>query len=260
MSIKVLAIAMTAFIVPSLTSAASAQTPGCLTARANIGCEEPVANFLAKRKTRDTIDDKFIESDFVDEHKVIAAELPSKERKTKHIQSSQKMNSKAVYELTPSDLKLSSIWVLTDDVAALTGEEIQDETSLVQPPPADKHVLKKIFTTLTGYVRGKFTAADGKVYPGLLKFGSPNHLAYSIVLDDEQISFNYGIKKPTRAELDDCYQKLKTNAEKFFPLKYEIDVESCDLPLPTDLKSGTLKGFTYIELGKDRNATNHIIK
>ncbi len=259
MSKKILAITMTAFVVPSFMPAASAKTPGGWTAREHIGCEEPVGDFLAQRKTRDPIKNRPSASGFADEHKVVAAE-PSKESKTKHIQSSKKMNSKAVYELTPQDLKLSSIWVLTDDVAALTGEEIQDETSLVQPPPADKHVLKEIFTTLTGYVRGKFTAADGKVYPGLLKFGSPNHLAYSIVLDDEQISFHYGIQKPTKAELDDCYQKLQTNAEKFFPLKYEIDVESCDLPLPTDLKNGTLEGFTYVELGKDRNATNHTIK
>jgi hypothetical protein len=170
------------------------------------------------------------------------------------------MKSKAIYELTPADLKFSSIWVLADDVAALTGEEIQDETSLVQPPPADKDVLKEIFSTLTGYVRGKFIAADGKIYPGLLKFGSPKYTAYSIVLDDEQISFHYGIKKPTRAELDYCYKQLDTNAEKFFPLKYEIDVESCEVPLPSDLKNGTLEGFPYVEEGKDRTGHNQTIK
>ncbi len=68
----------------------------------------------------------------------------------------------------------------------------------------------------------------------------------TIVLGREHISFQYGMKKPTREEMQRVYGFLGKKSDEIFPIKFNADikVQNC-------VCEGELDGFMYFDQSKD---------
>jgi hypothetical protein len=150
---------------------------------------------------------------------------------------------KQVYGLVPADLELFAIWELATDEE---GEEGQDEAT-VRPRP-DLDVADPSEGILV--VRAELVAADGTRFDGYLSPHREPHVGYvqpTIVMDEGQIGFWSGIRKPARDELDGRYRLLGKNASELFPLSYRALVPCGDAEV-----EGTLDGFVHYAPGRTR--------
>jgi hypothetical protein len=111
---------------------------------------------------------------------------------------------KQVYELTLDDFELSPIWEYAADE---DGDEDQDEAT-VRPvgPDTSVDLIKSMCVA-----RAEFILADGTMMRGYLNPGVPGdmalgHLQPTIVCDQGQVGFWYGIAEPSAASLNAAYE------------------------------------------------------
>ena len=147
---------------------------------------------------------------------------------------------KQVDLLTLADVEENPVWEFALDEE---GEEGQDEET-VRPyqltPPLDPSVGLLI-------VRAKFALADGAEMEGYLTppfDGSPaiGSIQPTIVTDQGQVGFWYGIVAPDKDRIAQNYRLLGKSPSQVFPLKFRSTVEIMGGPI-----EGELNGFLFYE-------------
>jgi hypothetical protein len=68
-----------------------------------------------------------------------------------------------------------------------------------------------------------------------------------IITPQGQVSFWYGVLKPTQEHLKESYERLGRDATKVFPVRFKSEVEVVGGPV-----TGTLNGFLYMEMENER--------
>ena len=152
---------------------------------------------------------------------------------------------KQVYDLKLEDLDEHPIWEFALDEE---GEDGQDEAT-VRPyssagpaDPADGTLVLK----------ARFTLADGTTMYGFLtppsgEFRGLGTIQPQISTPEGPVSFWFGILKPAKEDLAQCYKRLRQKAENIFPLRFQSEVEIVGGPVV-----GELHGFLYMETKNDK--------
>jgi hypothetical protein len=164
------------------------------------------------------------------------------------------MSGKKYYRLTPADLNEHPIWVLAMDLATFSeakDEGWDDDTGLVVPLPSDRSLVERLFENCICYARVRFVAANERQFTGMLKCWAGEGIESShptILTDDGQVDFYFGIVKPTAEQVAFGHARLGISSAELFPLTYHPDVS-----LPDGPPGGELEGFYYMELrGNDQ--------
>ncbi|MCC2658715.1 MAG: hypothetical protein K0Q76_3823 [Panacagrimonas sp.] len=142
-----------------------------------------------------------------------------------------------MYDLTADDLHRSAVWEFALDEETVEG---QDEAT-VRPFDSDR-----VLDPAAGLfiVRATFRLADGSQMSGYLTAQPEGHrtLGYvqpTIVTAGGQVSFWYGLQKPTQAHIDSQYKLLGVNApSQVFPLDFQSEVALAGGEI-----SGSVAGF-----------------
>jgi hypothetical protein len=128
---------------------------------------------------------------------------------------------KQVTDLRPSDLEQFPIWEHALDEE---GEPGQDEET-VKPRPdltvADPGEGRLI-------ARAELVAKDGTRYDGYVYPSDEQHMGFiqpTIVTDEGQVNFWYGLFPPKPGALDAGYELLGKTAEELFPVTFRALVE-----------------------------------
>jgi hypothetical protein len=147
---------------------------------------------------------------------------------------------KQVYELMVEDFDQHPVWEYALDEEC---EEGQDEATVrpksVTGPldPAEGMVV----------VKARFTLADGTSMAGYVNPPGPDSsglgtIQPQIITRQGQVSFWWGIFKPTGEDLVQNYSRLGRTADKAFPMHFTSEVEIVGGPV-----IGILNGFLYME-------------
>lgn len=155
---------------------------------------------------------------------------------------------KKYYELTTADLQAHPVWALALDVRASDEADLDDDTSLVLPLPAEGKVRDAIVKDFMLYVRTTFTAKDGTTFTGMMKSNEGTGAEQTqpvIITPKGTVDLYHGYRTPPQSEVQERYSILGMGPEKLFPLKYEADVK-----FPGRATSGVLEGVYYLDEDK----------
>jgi len=148
---------------------------------------------------------------------------------------------KQVYDLKLEDFDQHPIWEFALDEE---GQEGQDEAT-VRPYSSAGPANPEDGTLV---VRARFTLADGTTMHGYLtspfgEFSGLGTIQPQIITPEGPVSFWFGVLKPAKKDLAQCYKRLGRNAESIFPLRFQSEVEVVGGPF-----TGELDGFLYMEM------------
>lgn len=157
------------------------------------------------------------------------------------------------YNPTFSDLISYPAWEYALDEEGVAGQDERTVRPYLAPPPLE---LSGVYLL----VRASFVMVGGTNFKGYIKPVQTNWinqgdfmsaaLPYdfnpTIVLGREHISFQYGMKKPTREEMQRVYGFLGKKSNEISPIKFNADikVQNC-------VCEGELDGFMYFDQSKD---------
>jgi hypothetical protein len=148
---------------------------------------------------------------------------------------------KQVYELTVEDFETHPVWEFASDEES---EEGQDEATVrpySQSGPANAADGMLV-------VRALITLADGTQLKGYLTPPPPRSndigsIQPEIVTPKGNVSFWYGVRKPSPEIISKAYEILGKESAGVFPVHFTSDVEVVGGPV-----AGTLNGFMYTDL------------
>jgi hypothetical protein len=151
--------------------------------------------------------------------------------------------------LTLSNLMEYPAWEYALDEEEVEGQDERTVRPYLAPPPLD--INDTYFL-----VRASFVFADGSYYKGYMVPKSldtvdkevpfptiiPYDLRPMIVLDNEQIYFQYGPEKPSAEDLQQFYDLFGKTPDEVFPIKFSSDIE-----VLKSVTEGQLDGFMYFD-------------
>ncbi len=96
-------------------------------------------------------------------------------------------------------------------------------------------------------VRAAFVLADvsqlcGYLSPQPEALRTPGYMQPVIISDSGQVNVWYGIRRPTKMDMDRDLERLGRSSDAVFPARYRTDVEIIAGPI-----SGTLPGFLFLD-------------
>jgi hypothetical protein len=148
---------------------------------------------------------------------------------------------KQVYELTLEDLETYPVWEFALDEESEEGQDEGTVRPYSQSGPADPADGMLV-------VRASFTLADGTRLKGYLTPPPPRSseigsIQPEIVTPKGNVSFWYGLRKPSPEVISKAYEALGKESPGVFPVRFTSDVEVVGGPV-----TGTLNGFMHGEL------------
>ena len=177
----------------------------------------------------------------------VVAEETATEKPAAQI-SQKDMKPKKFYELTESDLRNHPVWALALDVLSSEDVDLDGDTALVLPLPAEGNIRETIIKDLILYVRVTFTAKDGTKFTGMMKSNEGTGVEQTqpaIITDDGLVDFYHGYGTPPASEIQERYTALGIKPDQLFPLKYEADVKFL-----SRATGGTLEGVYFVDEDK----------
>jgi hypothetical protein len=147
---------------------------------------------------------------------------------------------KQVYDLTHSDLAMHAVWEFAIDEE---GDEGQDEAT-VRPFQSEGAVDPSAGMFI---VSASFTLNDGSKRSGYLTPPSRGDADLGVIqpvviTDQGQILFWFGMITPTSEQLASAYERLGSDADSAFPMRYQSN-----LPSTHGVITGTIAGFSVLE-------------
>lgn len=149
-----------------------------------------------------------------------------------------------VYDLTQDDLILSPVWVFTHGEEDLSEEDLAEQDEATVRPVAEPAALDSLEVMFVTAAR--FSLADGTTMAGYISPGAPEdtglgRLQPTIITEQGQVSFWFGILCPTPKDIAGAYKLLGKRPEQVFPISFSLAVQTKS-PL-----SGTIPGFLSLD-------------
>jgi hypothetical protein len=158
----------------------------------------------------------------------------------------RRRNRKQVYDLKVADFDRAPVWEFALDEE---GDPGQDEATVRPRPDLRDGVDRRggLFV-----VDACFVAADGTRFRGYVTpaRGGIVDSQPTVITDDGQVGFWYGIVPPNEQTIAEAYRALGRTADQLFPLRFEAAVE---LARKDDATAGVIEGFSHRDASDEIN-------